>query len=142
MLHGTPPGIFKTVHPRSTPSILVPNFCFRKPQIYLRLSTGTRGTHIFRVVRSDFGLFSTEQLGGFKPSPEHHASPPGISTTVHHLPVFLVTFDNYLYYILLLYSGACDTFPIHFGPTWTPPPTLAVNPAPTRTQPLNPHNEQ
>ena len=38
--------------------------------------------------------------------------------------------------------GACDTFPIHSGPTWTPPPTLAVNPAPTRTQPLNPHNEQ
>ena len=37
---------------------------------------------------------------------------------------------------------ACDTFPIHSGPTWTPPPTLAVNPAPTRTQPLNPHNEQ
>ena len=50
-------------------------------------------------------------------------------------------FGNYLYYILLLNSGACDTFPIHSGPTWTPPATLAVNPAPTRTQPLNPHNE-
>ena len=35
-----------------------------------------------------------------------------------------------------------SSFPIHSGPTWTAPPTLAANPAPTRTQPLSPHNEQ
>ena len=35
-----------------------------------------------------------------------------------------------------------SSIPIHSGPTWTPPQTLALNPAPTRTQPLNPHNEQ
>ena len=35
-----------------------------------------------------------------------------------------------------------SSFPIHSGPTWTPPSTLEANPAPTRTQPLNPHSEQ
>ena len=69
-----------------------------------------------------------------------------MSTIVYHLPVFLVTFENYLYCILLLYSGACNIKSPHFlsipdqhGP---PPQTLAVNSAPTRTQPLNPHNER